>query len=163
MGFKNNSTAFHWTPADLRALKEQLANEGLSEAQAVDILQILKHFHLPPMSFNEVMSMAYTIHVQMYEEQASQLKLDFEETQEAQKEVPPRLAHFALLLIPKRNREHLVGDLEEEFRTTVLPHHGRVLARCWYFEQVMLAIGFYLWPTIKKILSLSMLYKLIGR
>jgi hypothetical protein len=76
---------------------------------------------------------------------------------------PPRSAQFVLLLIPKRNREHLVGDLEEEFHTVVLPQHGRFLARCWYFEQVMLAIGFHLWPTIKKILGLSVLYKLIGR
>jgi DNA-directed RNA polymerase specialized sigma24 family protein len=76
---------------------------------------------------------------------------------------PPRVAQFSLLLIPKRNREHLVGDLEEEFRTVVLPQHGRLLARCWYCEQVMLAMGFYLWPTIKKILGLSILYKLIGR
>src|SRR5947209_376105 len=31
---------------------------------------------------------------------------------------------FALLLIPKRNREHVIGDLEEEYRTTVLPQYG---------------------------------------
>jgi hypothetical protein len=76
---------------------------------------------------------------------------------------PPRSVKFILLLVPKRNREHLIGDLEEEFQTIVLPQYGRFLARCWYFEQVMLAIGFYLWPTIKKILRLSVLYKLIGR
>jgi hypothetical protein len=76
---------------------------------------------------------------------------------------PPRSAQFALLLIPKRNREHLAGDLEEEFRTVVLPQHGRFLARCWYCEQVALAIGFYLWPTVKKILGLSVILKLIGR
>src|SRR5437763_1135374 len=34
---------------------------------------------------------------------------------------PPRPARFALLLIPKRNREHLIGDLDEEYRTVVLP------------------------------------------
>lgn len=76
---------------------------------------------------------------------------------------PPRSAQFALLLIPKRNREHLVGDLEEEYRTIVLPQFGRFLARCWYFEQVTIAIGCYAWPTIKKILGLSVIFKLIGR
>jgi hypothetical protein len=35
-----------------------------------------------------------------------------EETSDSQNAVP-RSAQFALLLIPKRNREHLVGDLEE--------------------------------------------------
>lgn len=80
-----------------------------------------------------------------------------------QQDHPPRSAQFALLLIPKRNRAHLVGDLQEEFRTVLLPQHGRFLAQCWYWEQAMLAIGFYLWPTIKKILGLSVLYKLIGR
>jgi hypothetical protein len=80
-----------------------------------------------------------------------------------QQDAPPRFARFVFLLIPKRNREHLVGDLEEEFNIVVLPQYGSFLARCWYFEQVMLAVGFYLWPTIKKILGLSVLYKMIGR
>jgi len=81
----------------------------------------------------------------------------------ASQDHPPSFAEFILLLIPKRSREHLIGDLEEEFRTTVLPHHGRVLAKCWYFEQVVLAVGFYLWPTIKRILGLTAIFKLIGR
>ena len=72
---------------------------------------------------------------------------------------PPRLPQLFLLLLPRRNREHIVGDLEEEFRTIVLPQHGRFLARSWYFEQVIFALGFYLWPVIKKILGLSVLYK----
>jgi hypothetical protein len=75
----------------------------------------------------------------------------------------PRSAQFALLLIPKRNREHLIGDLEEEFQTIVLPQYGRFLASCWYFEQAMLAIGYYLWPAMKKILGFTVIYKLIGK
>jgi len=80
-----------------------------------------------------------------------------------QHDAPPRSVRFVLLLIPKRNREYLVGDLDEEFNTVILPQYSRFVAKCWYFEQVMLAIGFYLWPAIKKILGLSVLYKLIGR
>lgn len=76
---------------------------------------------------------------------------------------PPRFAQFALLLIPKRNRENLIGDLEEEYRTIVLPQYGHFLARCWYVEQVAIAIACYAWPTIKKILGLSFILKLIGR
>jgi hypothetical protein len=82
---------------------------------------------------------------------------------ESSRNRPPRSAQFALLLIPRRNREHLVGDLEEEFRTVVLPQHGYFLARFWYFEQVALAIACYTRPTIKKLLGLSVILKLIGR
>lgn len=76
---------------------------------------------------------------------------------------PPRSAQFALLLIPKRNREHLIGDLEEEYRTIVLPQYGSFLAMCWYFEQVALTIGCYAWPTIRKALGLTFFLRLIGR
>jgi hypothetical protein len=76
---------------------------------------------------------------------------------------PPRSAQFGLLLVPKRNREHLIGDLEEEYRTIVQPQYGRFLAGCWYCEQVAIAIGCYVGPTIKKILGLSVIFKLIGR
>jgi hypothetical protein len=112
------------------------------------------------MSFDEIVGVVYTFH---QKQQASQLQLAFEKIQQAQREAPPRSAQFALLLIPKRNREHLIGDLEEEFRTIVLPQYGRFLAGCWYFEQAAIAMGCYAWPTIKKILGLSFILKLIGR
>jgi hypothetical protein len=72
-------------------------------------------------------------------------------------------AQFILLLIPKRNREQVIGDLEEEFRTIVLPQYGSFLATCWYFEQVAIAITCYAWPTIRKVLGLSFILRLIGR
>lgn len=46
---------------------------------------------------------------------------------------PPRLAQFVLLLIPLSQREHLMGDLEEEFRMIVVPKYGPTLA-CWYYR-----------------------------
>jgi len=50
---------------------------------------------------------------------------------------PPRLAQFILLLIPLRQREHLIGDLEEEFETIVVPKYGLKLARLYYAWQVL--------------------------
>jgi hypothetical protein len=53
---------------------------------------------------------------------------------------PPRVAQFLLLLIPLRQREHLLGDLEEEFRTTLVPGYGLRCARIYYYWQVWVEI-----------------------
>jgi hypothetical protein len=73
----------------------------------------------------------------------------------------PRLAQFALLLIPQRNREHLIGDLEEEYRTTVLPQYGPFLASCYYCWQVVASLAAYIWPCIKRIIGLTALWKIM--
>lgn len=78
-------------------------------------------------------------------------------------EDPPRVAQFALLMIPTRSREHLLGDLEEEYRTIVLPQCRRFWAKAWYWEQTLLALGFYVWPFLKKVLGMAVIWKLIGR
>lgn len=75
---------------------------------------------------------------------------------------PPRLAEFALMLIPRRSREHLVGDLEEEFRTKMLPEYGRFFAWLWYWEQTVIAVGCYVWPVIKRLLGLPVIWKVMG-
>lgn len=79
------------------------------------------------------------------------------------KSSPPQVAQFALLLIPKRNREHLIGDMEEEYRTIALPKYGRFLACAWYWEQTAIAVGRYLLPVIKRILGFAVIWKLIGK
>lgn len=76
---------------------------------------------------------------------------------------PPRIAQFVLLLVPKRSREHLLGDLEEEYRSVLLPEYGGFWARVWYWEQIALAIGEYLWPFVKRVLGLAAIWKVIGR
>lgn len=75
---------------------------------------------------------------------------------------PPRPARFALLLIPKRNREHLIGDLDEEYRTVVLPEYGRFWAGFWYWGQTFWAIGPYLWKGLKRVVGWAAVIKLIG-
>ena len=53
---------------------------------------------------------------------------------------PPRLAELFLLLVPIRQREHLLGDLEEEFRTVTVPRHGARIAAFLYAWQVMVEL-----------------------
>jgi hypothetical protein len=56
----------------------------------------------------------------------------------------PRRAQYLLLLIPKKDREHLIGDLEEEFRTLVLPQYGRRRANFYYWWHACAAIAPYI-------------------
>jgi hypothetical protein len=50
---------------------------------------------------------------------------------------PPAGAQYLLLLLPRKYREGLLGDLEEEYRTVVLPRHGRIMAQLYYWVQVV--------------------------
>ena len=53
-------------------------------------------------------------------------------------EHPPRWAERLLLIVlPRRDRETIPGDLLEEFREVVLPSRGRIGARVWYVRQVL--------------------------
>lgn len=54
---------------------------------------------------------------------------------------PPRQAEFLLhLLLPKPMRESLIGDLAEEFSTSIIPKFGRRRASLWYWTQVGFSI-----------------------
>lgn len=58
---------------------------------------------------------------------------------------PPRSAErFLLLIAPKRVRECLPEDLEEEFRA-IAARHGYRFARRWYWVQVALSS----WPLLR--------------
>src|SRR5262249_38007261 len=49
-----------------------------------------------------------------------------------------KLADFVLrLLLSRRNRETVSGDLLEEYRENVLPAKGRLRAAIWYWRQVL--------------------------
>jgi hypothetical protein len=76
---------------------------------------------------------------------------------------PPKLGEYALLLIPKRNRENLIGDLEEEYRTVILPKYGPRLAAIWYWVQAVWVIGPFIWAGVKRATGLEIIWKLIGR
>ena len=61
--------------------------------------------------------------------------------EEASPPEPSRLAEMLLyLMLPKHFREHLPGDLEEEFTTIILPKFGARYAKLWYWWQVIRSI-----------------------
>jgi hypothetical protein len=72
---------------------------------------------------------------------------------------PPRAAKFMLLLVPKRHREHLIGDLEEEYITILLPEYGARKAQCWYWWQVAISVGPLLRAQIKRGVAIAWLWK----
>jgi hypothetical protein len=63
---------------------------------------------------------------------------------------PPKAARLAVLLIPKRHREHLIGDLDEEYWTVLLPEYGPTCARIWYWWQVAVSLGPFLWVQLQR-------------
>ena len=48
------------------------------------------------------------------------------------------LLHFCL---PKRDRECMIGDLEEEYRTVILPKYGARVAARWYWWQAVRSVA----------------------
>jgi hypothetical protein len=49
---------------------------------------------------------------------------------------PPRLAEGLLhFLLPKQQRDALIGDLEEEMRTRIVPKFGHGWGQLWYWMQ----------------------------
>jgi hypothetical protein len=53
----------------------------------------------------------------------------------------PRTAEYLLyLFLSKDDREAIPGDLEEEFRRTILPKFGRLRAVIWYWKQTLWSI-----------------------
>jgi hypothetical protein len=72
---------------------------------------------------------------------------------------PPKVAKFILLLVPKHHRENLIGDLEEEYATILLPEFGVRKARTWYWWQVTLSVGPLLWAQFKRAAAFAWLWK----
>jgi len=75
----------------------------------------------------------------------------------------PILARMMFLLVDKRNREALIGDLEEEYRTEVVPVKSRFRARCWWWSQVLGIAGTYLQSRIRRGLGLAAVRRLRRR
>lgn len=68
------------------------------------------------------------------------------------------VAQIFLFLIPKRNREHIIGDLEEEYCTT----HKHFM-RLWYWGQVIALIARYWWAAARRLAGLEVILKLIRK
>ncbi len=64
-----------------------------------------------------------------------------------QNTAPPLAGCYLLdLLLPRRHRESLIGDIEQDYRTSILPRYGRTAASIWFWKQVITEIvpGLYL-------------------
>jgi hypothetical protein len=75
-------------------------------------------------------------------------------------ETPPKKAEYLLYyLLTKRDRESIPGDLEEEYRTVIVPKFGPQYARIWYWKQVICSV----WPIIgcrlRRIVSIGAIAK----
>jgi hypothetical protein len=68
------------------------------------------------------------------------------------------LPQIFLLFVPRRNREHIIGDLEEEYCTS-----QKRFPRCWYWGQVLALVGCYWWASLKRIVGRDTIRKLIRK
>ena len=60
----------------------------------------------------------------------------------AEQTVPPKRAEMLLHLgLPKRDRECMIGDLEEEYRRVILPKYGARVAVRWYWWQAVRSVA----------------------
>ena len=77
--------------------------------------------------------------------------------------VPPKraemLLHFGL---PKRDREYMIGDLEEEYRTVILPKYGPGVAARWYWWQAVRSVAAASGARVRVWLGFSGLAKAAG-
>jgi hypothetical protein len=64
---------------------------------------------------------------------------------------PPAGAEYFLLLLPRKYRESLLGDLEEEYRSMVLPRYGPFWAKVYYWVQVFSSFLPILWRLLEQI------------
>jgi hypothetical protein len=91
----------------------------------------------------------------------SPLQIYFEETV-ISSVTPPRSAEFLLLcLLPRKNREYMMGCLEEEFQTLLLPKYGRFYANVYYWWQVLQSLASIAWELLKKKASFAALWRLL--
>jgi hypothetical protein len=75
---------------------------------------------------------------------------------------PPRFAQYLLLcFVPRKNREYLLGCLEEEFRTVLLPKYGQFWAGTYYWIQVIQSLAAVGWGLVRKLSSLAAIWRLL--
>jgi hypothetical protein len=73
---------------------------------------------------------------------------------------PPRWARFIALMIPRQHREHLLGDLEEEFYTVLVPEFGNFTAKLWYWWQVLASVSSLFWSEVRNVLGTALFWRI---
>jgi hypothetical protein len=75
----------------------------------------------------------------------------------------PMLGRVIFCLIERGNREHVVGDLEEEYWTIIIVQRGLIFARCWWWRQVFGIAGSYIWKYMRRALGLTVMRSFLRR
>jgi len=74
---------------------------------------------------------------------------------------PPRRAQSLLYFaLPRAERGYIIGDLDEEFQTIILPMFGPRMARLWYWSQVVRSLGRIFLASLKKVVRLGVLLRI---
>jgi len=76
------------------------------------------------------------------------------------KQVLPRFGALEVLFffLPLRNREHIIGDLEEEYCIG-----NKRFPRFWYLGQVLALVGCYWWASLNRIVGRDTIRKIIRK
>ena len=64
-------------------------------------------------------------------------------------ETPPNAEFLLRMFLPRETRENMIGDLEEDFRTNLLPRHGPFWARFLYLWDVSRTIIAAVWEKVR--------------
>ncbi|MCG8360805.1 MAG: permease prefix domain 2-containing transporter [Kiloniellales bacterium] len=76
---------------------------------------------------------------------------------------PPRRAVVIMdFLLPHSTRENLIGDLEEEYRTKILPKYGVRVANRWYWWQALRSVLAVAGDRIRVWIGAAILTKAVG-
>ena len=75
----------------------------------------------------------------------------------------PLFARTIFLVVEKRNREHLVGDLEEEYWTLIVQMRTPFQAWCWWCGEALCIAIAYFWKRIRRVLGAATVARLHRR
>ena len=67
----------------------------------------------------------------------------------------PAISRILFYIVPSRSREHIIGDLEEEYQAIILLMRGPFRARWWWWRQVFGIVGRYVWRRMRRLLALE--------
>src|SRR5262249_6058800 len=75
----------------------------------------------------------------------------------------PRLARVIFFFVEKRSREHLVGDLEEEYWALIVQIRTPFQAWCWWCGEALCVAIAYCWKRIRRIVGLAAVVRMRRR
>lgn len=130
-----------------------IAGIGLGTVAGAIAVGIIRR-GLPPSSFSEAYIPQQPV---VIAEQPVLLKEEATVSEAQDKQRPPQFAEYLLyLLLSKKEREHLIGDLEEDY-LLVYTKFGQQQARFFYYCQVIRSLGPLFLRAFKRVVTWSVL------